>query len=171
MVAKDWVGKGYASSFDDPYSAAARSIYWRQIDERLNKLGIDAWWLDATEPDIHSNLDPAEIERRIGPTARGPAAEFFNSYSLMTTQAVYEGERKSNPDSRTFILTRSGFAGLQRHAAAVWSGDVASRWADLHNQIAAGTNLSMSGIPNWTCDIGGFALEKRFEKPDAAALA
>ena len=171
MGAKDWVGKGYASSFYDPYSAAARSIYWRQIDERLNKLGIDAWWLDATEPDIHSNLDPAEIERRIGPTARGPAAEFFNSYALMTTQAVYEGERKSNPDSRTFILTRSGFAGLQRHAAAVWSGDVASRWADLHNQIAAGTNLSMSGIPNWTCDIGGFALEKRFEKPDAAALA
>jgi alpha-D-xyloside xylohydrolase len=169
--AKDWVGNGYSSSFYDPYSAQARSIYWRQIDERLNKLGIDAWWLDATEPDIHSNLDPEEIKRRIGPTARGPAAELFNSYPLVTTQAVYEGERKSNPETRTFILTRSGFAGLQRHAAALWSGDVASRWVDLYNQIAAGTNLSMSGIPNWTFDIGGFALEKRFEKPDAANLA
>jgi alpha-D-xyloside xylohydrolase len=168
--ARDWVGKGYASSFYDPYSAEARSIYWRQIDERLNKLGIDAWWLDATEPDPHSNVDVEELTRRIGPTARGPAAELFNSYSLATTQGVYEGDRQADPDQRTFILTRSGFAGLQRHAAALWSGDIASRWDDLYNQIAAGTNLSMSGIPNWTFDIGGFALEKRYEKPDAKNL-
>ena len=168
--ARDWVGPGYESTFYDPYSEEARNIYWRQIDERLNKLGIDAWWLDATEPDIHSNLDVEEIQRRIGPTAKGPAQEYFNSYSLMTTQGVYEGDRRSDPDKRTFILTRSGFAGLQRHAAAAWSGDVVSRWDDLYNQIAAGTNFSMSGIPNWTFDIGGFALETRYLQPKAADL-
>jgi alpha-D-xyloside xylohydrolase len=170
MHTKDWVGAGYESTYYDPYSEEARSIYWRQIDERLNKLGVDAWWLDATEPDIHSNLDIEEIQRRIGPTAKGPAQEYFNSYSLMTTQGVYEGERRSDPDKRAVILTRSGFAGLQRHAASAWSGDVASRWDDLFNQIAAGTNFSMSGIPNWTFDIGGFALEKRFQEPNEKDL-
>lgn len=168
--AKDWVGPGYESTFYDPYSEEARGIYWRQIDERLNKLGIDAWWLDATEPDIHSNLDVEEIQRRVGPTAKGPAQEYFNSYSLVTTQGVYEGDRRSDPGKRTFILTRSGFAGLQRHASAAWSGDVVSRWDDLYNQIAAGTNFSMSGVPNWTFDIGGFALETRYLEPKEADL-
>lgn len=169
--AKDWVGRGYESSFYDPYSEEARSIFWRQIDEQLNTLGIDAWWLDATEPDIHSNLDIEELTRRIGPTAQGPAAELFNSYSLVSAEGVYEGDRAASPDTRTFILTRSGFGGLQRYAAAVWSGDVASRWVDLYNQIAAGTNLSMSGIPHWTSDIGGFSLEQRYLEPNPEDLA
>jgi alpha-D-xyloside xylohydrolase len=84
---------------------------------------------------------------------------------------VYEGSRAKDPDKRVFILSRKGYAGTQRNAVAVWSGDVASRWTDLHEQISAGVNLSMSGLANWTFDIGGFAVEKRYELQDPAHLA
>ncbi|HEU4485147.1 MAG TPA: TIM-barrel domain-containing protein [Povalibacter sp.] len=166
---KDWVGPGYLNSHYDPYSQQARDIYWRQINDQLGNVGIDAWWADNTEPDIHSNTDREELTKRMGPTAAGPAEEYFNTYALEQARAVYEGQRASRPDKRVFILTRSGFAGLQRYAAATWSGDIASRWRDLHNQVAAGTGISMSGMPNWTFDIGGFALEERYSKPKPAA--
>ncbi len=168
---KDWVGPGYLNSFYDPYSDVVRTIYWRQIRENLADLGIDAWWMDATEPDITSNTSIAERKLLMGPTALGPGAAFFNSYSLMTTSAVYQGSRQSYPDKRVFILTRSMFAGEQRNAAAGWSGDVVARWSNLRDQISAGINFSLSGIPNWTTDIGGYALEARYEKPDAKNLA
>ncbi|HKE95101.1 MAG TPA: TIM-barrel domain-containing protein [Povalibacter sp.] len=170
---KDWVGPGYLNSHYDPYSQEARDIYWRQIRDKLKDVGIDAWWADNTEPDIHSNTDREELTKRMGPTAIGPAEQYFNTYALKQAQAVYEGQRADRPDKRVFILTRSGFAGLQRYAAATWSGDIASRWRDLHNQVAAGTGISMSGMPNWTFDIGGFALEGRYskQKPDPKDLA
>ena len=93
------MGPGYTNSFYDPYSQAARDIYWRQVNENLNVLGIDAWWMDATEPDLHSNLDIDSIKARIGPTAMGPAENFFNSYPLVHTGGVYEGARAANPTS------------------------------------------------------------------------
>src|SRR6185312_10844645 len=161
---KDWVGPGYLNSFYDPYSAAGRKIYWQQIRENLGDLGIDAWWMDATEPDITSNTSIAERKLLMGPTALGPGAAFFNSYSLMTTSAVYQGSRESYPDKRVFILTRSMFAGEQRNAAAGWSGDVVARWSNLRDQISAGINFSLSGIPNWTTDIGGYALEAWYDR-------
>jgi alpha-D-xyloside xylohydrolase len=166
---KDWVGRGYLNSFYDPYAPEARQIYWRQMKERLAVLGMDAWWMDATEPDMHSNLSIPERIDTMGPTAAGPAQEFFNSYPLVHASGVYEGLRSFKPDVRPFILTRSGFAGLQRAGAAIWSGDVASRWFDLRAQISGGVSASMSGIPNWTHDIGGFANETRFSKPNPAA--
>jgi alpha-D-xyloside xylohydrolase len=168
--AKDWVGLGFLSSFYDPYSPDARRMFWGQVEENLGKLGIDAWWLDASEPDVQSNIDPEERKLRMGPTAMGPGGEFFNSYPLLHAQGVYAGFRAAHPDRRAFILTRSGFPGLQRYAAATWSGDVASRWSDMRDQISAGVNFSLSGLPNWTFDIGGFALETRYEKPTATDL-
>ncbi|QUD88272.1 TIM-barrel domain-containing protein [Phenylobacterium montanum] len=168
--ARDWVGPGYLNSFYDPYSKEARDIYWRQVRDNLKVLGVDAWWMDASEPDMHSNLDIPERTLRMGPTALGPGAEYFNSYALMHTKSVFDGERAESPDKRSFILTRSGFGGLQRNGAAVWSGDVVARWQDLADQISAGVNFSMSGIPNWTTDIGGFSVEHRYEKPNAADL-
>ena len=162
MGNKDWVGPGYANTDYDPYSATARRLYWSQIQDKLAVLGVDAWWLDASEPDIHSNLSIANRLKTMGPTAMGPAAEFFNSFPLEHAEGVYEGWRRFKPDVRPFILTRSGFGGLQRYGAAVWSGDTASRWYDLHAQISAGINLSMSGLPNWTHDIGGFTMEQRY---------
>ena len=170
--ARDWVGAGYTSSFYDPYTKAARDMYWRQVNERLGVLGVDAWWMDATEPDLHSNLDIDSIKARMGPTAIGPAEQYFNTYPLIHSGGVYEGSRAARPDKRVFILTRSGFAGSQRNAAAVWSGDIASRWDDLYNQISAGVSIGYSGLPNWTFDIGGFANEARYsaQKPAAADL-
>jgi alpha-D-xyloside xylohydrolase len=168
---RDWVGPGYANTFYDPYSEAARHIYWRQMQETLDVLGFDAWWMDATEPDLHSNLSHEERKLRMGPTALGPGAEYFNSYALMNAMAVYEGERNgSDPDERVFILTRSGFPGLQRYASAAWSGDVVARWDDLREQIPAGLNMTLAGIPNWTFDIGGFAVESRYSEEDPAHL-
>ena len=82
---------------------------------------------------------------------------------LENAKGVYEGQRKEDPDKRVFILTRSAYAGLQRYAAATWSGDIGARWNDMKNQISAGINFSMSGLPYWTMDIGGFAVEKRYE--------
>lgn len=170
MGNKDWVGPGYLNTDYDPYSAEARAIYWRQIKERLAVLGIDAWWMDATEPDIHSNLSIDERKAVMTPTAIGPGAAYFNSYPLVHAEGVAQGWHAFKPDVRSFILTRSAFGGSQRAGAAIWSGDVAARWDDLRNQISAGVNFSMSGIPNWTHDIGGFAVEDRYSKQDPAAL-
>jgi alpha-D-xyloside xylohydrolase len=104
------------------------------------------------------------------PTALGPADEYFNAFSLVNAQGVFEGQRKTNPDQRVFILTRSAFAGLQRYSAANWSGDIGSRWHDMKAQIPCGINFCMSGIPYWTMDIGGFAVEARYYNPSSADL-
>lgn len=160
---KDWVGPGYVSTFYDPYSKEAGELFWKQIENKLFNRGFDAWWLDATEPDIHSNLSEAERILRMGPTALGSASRYLNTYSLMNCKNVYEGQLRAAPGQRVFILTRSAFAGQQRYSAATWSGDIATRWYDLKAQIPAGLNFCLSGIPYWTMDIGGFGVEPRFE--------
>lgn len=160
---RDWIGPGYVSTFYDPYSEGARKLFWDQINAKLFSKGFDAWWLDATEPDIHSNLSEEEWLLRVGPTALGTSARYRNTFSLMNAKGIYDGQRQSS-DRRVFILTRSAYAGQQRYSAATWSGDIVTRWYDLKTQIAAGLNFSLSGIPYWTTDIGGFAVEPRFEK-------
>ncbi len=167
---KDWVWPGYVSTFYDPYNAEARDLFWKQINEKLFCKGFDAWWLDSTEPDIQSNLSHEETILRQGPTALGSASRYLNTYSLMNAKGIYENQRQTKPDQRIFILTRSAFAGQQRYSAATWSGDIAARWHDLKIQIPAGLNFSLAGIPYWTTDIGGFANEPRFEKPNDADL-
>lgn len=165
---KDWVG--YPNTYYDPYNPQARAIYWRQMKERLAVLGVDGWWMDATEPDIQSNISIPERIATMGPTYAGPAAAFFNSFPLVHAEGVAKGLADFAPDTRSFILTRSAFGGLQRTGSAIWSGDTAARWDDFRDQIAAGVNASMSGIPNWTFDIGGFSVEDRYSKQDPAAL-
>lgn len=80
----------------------------------------------------------------------------------MNAEAIYDGQRGVDPDKRVFLLTRSGFSGLQRYSTATWSGDIATRWEDMEAQIAAGLNFAVSGIPYWTMDIGGFCVEDRY---------
>jgi alpha-D-xyloside xylohydrolase len=168
----DWVGPGYVSSNYDAYSQTARDIYWKQIEPKLDALGPDAWWMDNDEPDIHSNLGPEDQIKMRGPTVYGPGAFVYNTYPLMHVCGFYDHWHAAHPDKRVFILTRSGFAGLQRCSAAVWSGDIASRWSDMRDQISAGVNFSLSGIPNWTFDIGGYTMEDRYAThPDAKAKA
>ncbi len=167
---RDWVGPGYANTYYDPYSPEARQIYFRQIRDALVGQGFDAWWMDATEPDWHSNLSVEERAYQMySPAAGLPGAAIFNTYPLVHALGVAKGLRAAQPDRRPFILTRSGFGGTQRASAAVWSGDTAARWSNLRDQISAGVNLSMSGIPNWTHDIGGFSVEERYAKQEPAA--
>jgi len=167
--ALDWVGPGYKNSHYDPYTKGAREMYYRQMKGKLVDLGFDAWWMDNTEPDVLSNTRPADFKKLIGPTVYGGGEITFNPYSLVHTGGFYEGLKKDQPEKRQFILSRSGFAGIQRNATALWSGDVASRWNNLYDQISAGVNLSMSGIPNWTHDIGGYAQENRFQVGDVGS--
>src|SRR3954447_8991996 len=166
----DWVGPGYFNAFYDAYNPAARDVYWNQVRQGIESKGFDAWWLDSDEPDFHSNISPVETSRRMSPTAIGPAEPFFNSYPLLHVDGVYDHQLADKPDVRPFILTRSAFGGIQRDSAAVWSGDVASRWDNLREQISAGINFSMSGDPNWSHDIGGYTMEPRFQKPTPADL-
>ncbi|HEU4903460.1 MAG TPA: TIM-barrel domain-containing protein, partial [Flavisolibacter sp.] len=119
----------------------------------------------ASEPDILSNVSPQKRKEQMAGLYNGPAAAYLNAYPMQNAKGIYEGQRGTNLDSRVFILTRSAFTGQQRYAAATWSGDIASRWHDMKDQISAGTNFSMSGIPYWTMDIGGFAVERRYERP------
>ena len=161
---KDWVGKGYVGSFYDPYTDGARKLFWKQMQEKLYTKGIDAWWMDASEPNVRDCTDMEYRKKLCGPTALGPSTKYFNTYALMNAQAIYEGQRGVDSDKRVFLLTRSGFAGLQRYSTATWSGDIASRWEDMKAQISAGLNFSMAGVPYWTMDIGGFCVERRYEK-------
>jgi alpha-D-xyloside xylohydrolase len=167
---RDWIAAGYPNAFYDPYNQRAKDIYARQVIQGIGTKGFDAWWLDSDEPDFHSNLSIPERTRRMSPTAAGPAAAFFNSYPLEHVEGVYDHLVAFKPDVRPFILTRSGFGGIQRAGAAIWSGDVASRWDNFREQIAAGINFSLSGLPNWSHDIGGYTMEPRFLKPTAADL-
>ncbi len=160
---KDWIGHGYMGSFYDPYSQEARDIFWRQMKDNLYKYGIDAWWMDASEPDIESNASMAYRKKLSTPTAIGSSTEYFNTYALENAKAIYEGQRSVDPNKRVFLLTRSGFAGLQRYSTATWSGDIGTRWEDMKAQITAGMNFALAGVPYWTMDIGGFCVEKRYE--------
>jgi len=167
---RDWIGKGYISTFYDAFNPDARKGFWDLLNKKLYNKGIDAWWMDASEPDILSNVSPEKRKEQMTPTALGPAAEYLNAYPLMNAKGIYEGQRATSPDQRVFLLTRSGFAGSQRYGAAIWSGDIAARWTDMKDQIAAGINFSLSGIPYWTMDIGGFAVERRYEKAQGETL-
>jgi alpha-D-xyloside xylohydrolase len=103
----------------------------------------------------------------VHPTALGTGASVLNAYSLYNSEAIYDGQRSAAPNQRVFILTRSGFAGQQRYAAAIWSGDTSSTWTAMSKQIQAGLGLSISGIPYWTMDVGGFSVPQRFSRQNA----
>ncbi|HEV8285144.1 MAG TPA: TIM-barrel domain-containing protein [Chitinophagaceae bacterium] len=167
---RDWIGKGYVSTFYDAFNENARKGFWELISKKIYSKGIDAWWMDASEPDILSNVNPEKRKLQMTPTALGPAAEYLNAYPLQNAKGIYEGQRSTDPDKRVLLLTRSGYAGSQRYAASVWSGDIGSTWHDMKNQISAGVNFSMSGLPYWTMDIGGFVVPEKFEKPDSGNL-
>ena len=159
----DWLG--FRGSFYDAYDAGARKMFWRQMNENLYtkyKFGIDAWWMDASEPNVRDCTPMWYRKALSGPTALGTATEYFNAYSIVNADAIYNGQRSVNPNQRVFLLTRSGFAGEQRYSTATWSGDIATRWEDMRAQMTAGLNYSMAGLPFWGMDQGGFCVENRY---------
>ena len=132
----------------DFLNPAAADLYWRNFSTRMQSLGIDAWWLDATEPendDLHGRT-----------TFMGPGDEYRLAYPLFVTKTVYEGSRKDAPDRRVMILTRSAFLGEQRYGISTWSGDIGNNWDTLRRQVTAGLDFMASGLPYWTTDTGGF---------------
>ncbi len=167
---KDWVGPGYISTFYDVYSDGARKLFWKLSDEKLFKqVSMPGGWIVRSR--IFNPIFP-ELKLFCGKTRMrlGTASRYLNAYSLMNAKGVYEGQRSTNADQRVYILTRSAFAGQQRYAATTWSGDLAARWYDLKAQISSGTNFSLSGIPYWSMDIGGFSVEPRYEHPNDSDL-
>ena len=135
----DWI------DFFNPEAAAA---YWKNFNERLVPLGIDAWWQDATEPE-NDDL----VGRRVN-NGRWAGELVRNVYPLLVNKTVYEGLVKAGKEP--MILTRCGFPGIQRYGSAMWSGDVGNDWETFRRQITAGLGMQAAGIPWWTYDAGGF---------------
>ena len=137
----------------DPTNPEARKYYWNLMDKALFKIGVDAWWLDTTEPETEGQEENILLGHKL---FAGSGDRYANIFPLETTRTVYEGQRGASDQKRVFILSRSAFAGSQRYGVTAWSGDVLSDWLSFKRQIPAGLNFALSGIPYWTTDIGGF---------------
>jgi alpha-D-xyloside xylohydrolase len=153
----------------DPYNPLARDIYWNYLNKGIFSLGMDGWWMDSSEPD-HLDPKPSDFDNK---TYLGSFRKVRNAFPLMTVGGVSQHQRSLTSEKRVFILTRSAFAGQQRYGANTWSGDVVASWDALRNQISAGLNFSLCGIPYWNSDLGGFFLWKfknPLENPDYREL-
>lgn len=142
----------------DTYDPVVRDIYWKYMNKNMFSIGMDGWWLDATEPE-HSPMKEGDMDFQ---TYLGSFRKVRNAFPLVSVGGVYDHQRQETSDKRIFILTRSAFAGQQRYAAQAWSGDVVSDWDVLRNQIPAALNISLTGIPYWNSDIGGFFSGRKF---------
>jgi alpha-D-xyloside xylohydrolase len=164
---KDWLNREY--SFYDTFNAPARKLFWDQVNGALFRRGVDAWWMDATEPDLVQPSPPTleSTKRFIDRTAAGTASRVMSAYPLMNSKAVYDGQRGTAPDQRVFILTRSGFAGIQRYATVTWSGDITSTFTTLRKQVVGGLGFSVAGTPYWTTDTGGYTMDRRLAQAKA----
>ena len=144
----------------DAYSQEAKDIYWKYLSE-LHRQGVDAWWMDSTDPDYMSPKDE-DYNREVGQSpsrgigAQGTWRTMRNAYPLACVSGVYDHQREADKEHRVFIMTRSAFAGQQRYGSGLWSGDVTSSWDVLRKQIPLGLNYTMTGCPNFNTDIGGF---------------
>lgn len=136
----------------DAYSPKARDIYWEHLNKGIFQLGMDGWWMDSTEPD-HFNHKESDFDRQTG---LGSYRSVRNAYPLVSVGGVSDHQRALTQDKRVIILTRSGFLGQQRYGSNVWSGDVQSSWDMFRKQITAGLNFSLTGMPHWNSDLGGF---------------
>jgi len=132
----------------DYFNPETRKEYWNTLNKNLFANGVDSWWMDAVEPEN----DALKGEK----TSIGPGDFFRLTYPLFVSQAVYEGQRLASSDKRVCILTRSAFPGQQRYGVINWSGDIGGTWDTYKRQIVAGLNYTITGMPYWTTDIGGF---------------
>ena len=146
----------------DATSPAARKYYWDQVNQGLFRLGLDAWWMDTTEPETEGLEENIQLGHKL---AAGSGDRYVNLFPMLTNGAVYDGQRSASDKKRVYILSRSAFAGSQRSGVTAWSGDTNSDWFSYRRQIPAGLNFALSGIPYWTTDIGGFV----FGDPDDPA--
>ena len=150
-VGKEYVSKNLYipdSKWLDYFNPQTRKEYWNTLNENLFSHGVDSWWMDATEPE-NDALHGKKTYLGLG--------DFYRlTYPLFVSQAVYEGQRKTSSKKRVCILTRSAFLGQQRFGTINWSGDVGGTWDSFRRQIIAGLDYTITGMPYWTTDIGGF---------------
>ena len=137
----------------DATNAEARKYYWDQVNKGLFSIGLDAWWMDTTEPETEGQEDNIQLGHKL---SAGSGDRYVNLFPMLTTGAVSDGQRAASDKKRVYILSRSAFAGSQRYGVTAWSGDINSDWFSFRRQIPAGLNFAVSGIPYWTTDIGGF---------------
>ena len=135
----------------DCYSSEARDIYWKYLSH-MHKMGIDAWWMDSTDPD-HHDYKESDLDEHC---SMGSWRSVRNAFPLMTVGGVDEHQRAADQQKRPFILTRSFFAGQQRYGANTWSGDVGSSWDSFRKQVPLCLNHTLCANPNVNTDIGGF---------------
>lgn len=137
----------------DVFNQKANDLVWNRMRDKIFVHGLDGWWLDGTEPEIH---EPRTVAQYNFKTAFGPFRNYRNAFPLYANRGVYLGQRATTSEKRVYLLTRSAFAGQQRYAANTWSGDITASYDIFHKQISAGLNFSICGIPYWNTDIGAF---------------
>lgn len=147
-----------SSNYVDIYDHGVSERFYRMLSDSMFHFGVSSIWLDGTEPE--------GVKDRKALTAVGPFERVQNTYSLEVTRSMYEGRREEFPEERVFNLTRSAYAGQQRYGATSWSGDTEASWEQFEEQIAAGLNFTMAGVPYWTHDIGGFFRDSNSINPD-----
>lgn len=150
-IGKEYVAKNRFipnTKWLDYFNPETRKEYWNTLKKNMFDNGVDSWWMDAVEPE-NDALKGTKTHIGIG--------DFYRlTYPLMVSRAVYEGQREASSDKRVCILTRSAFSGQQRYGVINWSGDIGGTWDVFRNQIVAGLNFTITGLPYWTTDIGGF---------------
>lgn len=147
----------------DAFNEKARELYFAQMYEELFSGGFDSWWCDSTEPfsgpDWNGEYlrEPWERFSLVGDEHKKfLGAKKANYYATMHAKGIYENQRKVTDKKRVLNLTRSGYASIQKYGTVLWSGDIMAKWKVFKKQIVEGLNVSMSGIPYWTLDIGAF---------------
>jgi alpha-D-xyloside xylohydrolase len=145
LSVSDYLGRTY-----DPFNDSAAFYYWKCINDSLVTKDVDGFWPDATEPE--------SAGWSACMTAQGPATKVENIFPLLHSKTLYDGYRKANNDrKRVCNLTRSYYAGSQRLGAAYWTGDIGTSFDTYNKQIPAGLNISMTGLPLFCTDVGGFS--------------
>jgi alpha-D-xyloside xylohydrolase len=133
----------------DATNPESRKYVWEKARENYYSKGIKVFWLDEAEPEYTAyDFDNYRYHA-------GTNLQVGNIYPREYAKAFYEGMEAAGQENIVNLL-RCAWAGSQKYGALVWSGDIASSWSSLRNQLAAGLNMGIAGIPWWTTDIGGF---------------
>lgn len=144
-----WVGE---SGMFDVSNPETRKWMWNRYKQLTDDGGIDGWWGDLGEPEVH----PLTIMHASGETA----SQYHNIYGNEWSRIIYEGWKEAYPDRRPLLLMRGGTAGLQRYSVFPWSTDVSRSWGGLTPQINIMLNSGLSGLGYMSSDLGGFAVDR-----------
>ena len=141
----------------DVFSEAGQNWFW-QYYEKLAAQGVAGWWGDLGEPEVH----PDDIQH-MWQSTKVSGAEVHNAYGHQWAKSVYNNLTELQPDTRPFVLMRSGFLGSQRYGMVPWTGDVSRSWGGLKPQVELALQMSVFGMAYTHSDLGGFAGGETFD--------